>query len=941
MLKKIFFYLYVIINSLFCYSQGVNSYSIDANFNPNKKEITVNQKIIFQNTSDLNLEELFLNDWSHSYSSTETPLAQRLAEEYDRSFYFSNKDKRGSTNNLNIVINKKLSSWTRLKDQKDIIKVTLNIPVKKNEIIEVLLDYRITIPNDKFTGYGKRSDDDYYLKDWFISICPIINSQWIKNSNLNLEEVSRLPSNYSIKWTLPVNFNINSNLNLQNQDLKNDLKRLTFYGNMYSNIQFHLTKFNSYKYIKTPHINFLTDIKALDLSEIEVINNFKKIDSFITNKIGHYPHSKMMISQIEYNKNPNYGLSLLPDYLRPYNDLFYHEISILKVYLTEYLNERLQINPRKNNWLHEGLLTYFTIKYIDYYYPNYKILGKVAEKPFLKKIIKGYHLSKMEFNDGFLESYEFMQRYNNHQAPITSKDKLIKFNDEISTPAQVGVGLKFLDTYLGEEIILSSIKKVMDKAIDYNGIKNEFQSVVNKDINWFFQNYIGERRSFDLKYDYINISNDSISLKVKEKNNVKIPFKIGLIKNDSIIDFKWINSGFDKEIKFKNIQADYIAINPKQNFPELNHRNNWKKISNKLMWKSIDFKFIKDLENPKKNQLFYNPITNFNAYDGLIFGFRVNNKTFKNKPSSINIIPLYSISEKTLVGSFSGFYNFFKEDKSNYLTKLSIRANTYHYENNLRYTTYNPSLNLIFRSPDFRSDLKQLISLSWLSVKRDKSSEIQTNPNYDIGIIKYLYSGKGAIKYKTFQSQLQLSGLFTKISLTAEYRRVFKNARQVSIRVFAGKFLNYKNPSRNNNFFDFSLNRSSDYLFEHNYLGRSEKKGIYSQQFIMSEGGFKSKFSTPTANDYILTSNISVGLWKWIELYVDFGVAKNINFLTKGYYDSGIRFNLLPDFLEIYLPIQSSENQIELTQNNYLSRARIVISLEPKTLLNLFNRKWF
>ena len=64
--------------------------------------------------------------------------------------------------------------------------------------------------------------------------------------------------------------------------------------------------------------------------------------------------------------------------------------------------------------------------------------------------ISSLNLSKMKFNDGFLESYEFMLRNNNHQSPLTSKDRLIKFNDEISTPGYLGVGFKFLDNYISQ-----------------------------------------------------------------------------------------------------------------------------------------------------------------------------------------------------------------------------------------------------------------------------------------------------------------------------------------------------------------------------------------------------------------------------------------------------------------------------------------------------------
>lgn len=42
-------------------------------------------------------------------------------------------------------------------------------------------------------------------------------------------------------------------------------------------------------------------------------------------------------------------------------------------------------------------------------------------------------------------------------------------------------------------------------------------------------------------------------------------------------------------------------------------------------------------------------------------------------------------------------------------------------------------------------------------------------------------------------------------------------------------------------FFSFALDRPTDYLFDFNYLGRSEDTGLVSQQIIIAEGGFKSQ----------------------------------------------------------------------------------------------------
>jgi hypothetical protein len=108
----------------------------------------------------------------------------------------------------------------------------------------------------------------------------------------------------------------------------------------------------------------------------------------------------------------------------------------------------------------------------------------------------------------------------------------------------------------------------------------------------------------------------------------------------------------------------------------------------------------------------------------------------------------------------------------------------------------------------------------------------------------------------------------------------------------------------------------------------------------MSEGGFKSKFANPNANDFILATNLGFGLWKWIEAYTDFGIAKNKNIKAKYFYDTGLRLNLVPDYLEFYFPIQNSENFV-LNDQNYLTNVRFVLTVDINNIKQLFTRKWF
>ena len=108
-------------------SQGLNvKNQFSVNLKTDEKTLVVSQKIKLTNNTSEGLIDFFFNDWSHAYSSSKSPLAQRLAEEYDRRFYLGIKSKRGKTFGLKISINRKEIEWKRIDNQIDIIKISLD-----------------------------------------------------------------------------------------------------------------------------------------------------------------------------------------------------------------------------------------------------------------------------------------------------------------------------------------------------------------------------------------------------------------------------------------------------------------------------------------------------------------------------------------------------------------------------------------------------------------------------------------------------------------------------------------------------------------------------------------------------------------------------------------------------------------------------------------------
>ena len=173
---------------------------------------------------------------------------------------------------------------------------------------------------------------------------------------------------------------------------------------------------------------------------------------------------------------------------------------------------------------------------------------------------------------------------------------------------------------------------------------------------------------------------------------------------------------------------------------------------------------------------------------------------------------------------------------------------------------------------------------------------------------------------------------------TSKWRKLFLNNRQIELRFFAGAFL--FNEAKDSDYFSFALDRPTDYLFDYNYYGRSEDQGLFSQQFIEAEGGFKSQLQPAFANQWLTSLNGSFTIWNWIHAYGDVGLVKNKEENAQFLYDSGIRVSLVQDYFEVFFPVHSNLGW-EIAQPNYDQKIRFIVSLDFNTLLKLFTRRWY
>ncbi len=906
------------------------------------KTLNIKQDITYYNTSNDSLTSIVLNDWNNAFENKNTPLAKRFSDEFYRGFHLAKAADRGKTTIINLTGNDLTAlEWERTAENPDYIIVKLNRKLLPNEKIDIHLNYISKIPNDKFTRFGFDQNGGMALKNWFLSPARFENSSFIKYNNFNLDDIANAATDYELEIKIPNPYSLTTDLNSVSKNVTNpEYSIYKFTGKNRTDFNLYIEKQNHFKTFDNGLIEVSTDLKSKRIDDIQKAVIIDRIVSFAESFIGEYPHEKIVVSQIDYDRNPFYGLNQLPSFISPFSDDFIFEIQFLKTFLNNYLKNSLRLDPRKDNWVYDGIQIYAMMHYMDEHHKDQKMLGRLSDM----KLFKSYHITNLTFNEQYSYYYMLMARKNLDQPLGDSKNTLIKFNEQIAGKYRAGLSLRYLDDYLNHNIVPESLKEFYNLNKVGQSNRYDLEKILTKkspkNIEWFFNTIIDSRDIIDYKFSHVSRTADSVKFSINNKTGIYAPIPVYGIRKNQIVFKEWIEPKTrDSVYEFDRKNADKIVINYDNEVPEFNQRNNWRSLKSISFNRPVKFNFAKDLEDPYYNQILYLPTLYYNYYDGFTPGIRFSNKTILDKPFNFDINPAYSLKAGTLSGSSAFSWSQYYRNSTLYNVRYSISQNFFHYAPDATYLRLNPMVQFRIREKDLRDNRKQMFLFRQVIVNREASEYITDNsePNYSIFNARYSNTKTELINHFNFMTDLQFAGEFGKVSGEIEYRRLFQNNRKLNLRLFAGSFL-YN--TTNSDYFSFGLDRPTDYLFDYNLFGRSESTGFFSQQYVNAEGGFKSLIEPSYANQWMTTFNASYAVWNWIELYGDVGFLKNKHQNPFFAYDTGVRLNLVPDYFELYFPVYSN-NGWEITQTKYNEKVRFIITFSPKTLLTLFTRKWF
>jgi len=915
------------------FAQEMSEYtSIEAYLYPNHSEgsLEIQSTVRLKNSDFINNDTLYLYDWNHAFSSKNSSLGRAFQQRFDRSFHWAREDERGYTTDLEILLNGEPLPYERI--DYDVLKLIIQGTGEDFTLLE--LNYSLKLPSSKFTGYGINEQGTLVLKNNLILPIPLENgSSRVYHHQNKINQRTGLVA-YTIRFDRGDNHFIHSDLS--------PISYFDFQGIAASPPLFIID------HDDTSLIHYRTSEWSIHLDD-ELIKglsepkpHLSRIIDFVEDYLPGTETDNMVLTVNEYNEAPISLIADIPALLSPYPEGFIVEFKLVKTLLRKQLLLKFDSNMSEEHFYLDGFVQYLLERYIETYYPGIKLIGKFNRLWPLNR----YTLGEIQLKDYFKWLARFIDNRNLDQPLLTSTSALLNYNYSIANP--VRAAQLFHMSFNPQTSPESSAA-----LLDFQRASALTPGVSGFDLKWFFnpqstvpvvsERLLQNRQRIDFKFTDFKRAKNKDSILLHYNGAYPLPVKVSQYVGDQEVDSKWIsNENHETWVSFDTQKRSRYIVNPELESPEFTTINNTYNPRGGILKKPIKILPITDLDDLRYSQLFVTPQVLFNIYDGISLGAQLSNNTLVTKPFEYELSPYYSRKEKALIGAFKFSSNFWVNDKNRSRISAGIFGLSQHFDINSRYSTVTPYVAISQNVSGITSRTNQSFLARLRSVSRsidENSIETQPldNPDYVVFNLRYQKTKQSLFDYRSLLGDLQLTPEFIKLSSSTEYRKLFDNNTQLSFRLYGGVFLRN---IQSNGYFDFSIGRPNDYLYDYSLIGRSESEGLSAQQLIRGEGGFVSSVDQGFSNGAIAASNVAVNLWRFIEVYTELGYLKNKGEKARYLYGSGLRLNLVPDYLEVYLPVHNHTG-FEAFDKDYSSKIRFVLSLEIETLSRLFTRSLF
>jgi hypothetical protein len=938
--------------------------------NDTKHELDGFESVEYINNSPDTLRFLYFHLWANAYSNNDTRLAKEIIQREGKGKLFNDPELRGFIDSLDFKAKGEAVPWNLLEGFPDICRINLKRPLSPGDSIQITTPFHLKIPKGVTSRMG-HIGQSYQISQWYPKPAVYDRSGWHQMPYLDQGEFYSEFGCFDVSITLPDNYIVGSIGNLQNEDEIKMLDRLSadaswmkitgsgvppFPPSSQNMKTLHYTESNVHDFAwfadKRFHVlkgklslpgsgreittwAMFTDQESwLWANSISYINN---AISYFSGCIGDYPYSSFTAVQSALTSGAGMeypGLTVIGLAHDPYllDEVIAHEISHMWFYSS------IGSDERTYPFMDESLATAYESRFLAEKYPGKK-LWELNFKNI--KIAEFFHLDEMPVQ--MIQELEWLvPARRNLEQPANLKSEDYSYDNYGSIIYyKAGQGFNYLRSYLGDSLFDSIMHDYYNKWRNRHpypeDLSSIFQSHTDKDLSWFFDDFLGTTERLD--YKMVRLEDQKIL--IKNRGELKSPLLIAGMSGDSAASEKWYE-GFTGKKWLTVPQNDFpeIKIDPGHKMTELYRLNN--NIRTRGIFSKTDHiypRFLFTLDDPDKRSLIYMPALNWTRPDGFMVGLALFNGLSIPKTVEYFVIPFYAFQNSGLRGYGRISVNKMPYNSFIRLLKFSLEGEKFGAPGNQDYYKTRIGLEIFLRPNSVINPLSHEISGNYIAASDLNQFESQAPVKMKSYVsLGYLLQRAGIVNPYSMLVSLELGDSYQKTSLEANYRfSYYGKNRGLDARLFTGTMFN---TGSSDPFYSFTASGRSGpelYLYQ----------GIYPDRFTRFPETFWSKQMTMTEGGLVTPVSDSLGYSRWLcsltltsslpEKISWFPVKPFATFVMNGtgaatankpvlFFEAGIKAGIW-DFFEIWIPLLVSDN-INTINGSIKERIRFVFRLD-------------
>lgn len=932
-------WLFVLAMALPLGASAQYHYEVHAELEPDLTTIAGTIKISGRNPFNHPIDTLFIQYWPAAYQKN-SALDAELLENQNVQLHFNPMPIPAElywidSNNEPFPIS----------TPSDNIGLLLANSIPPNDSFQIELLFRYQLPPHIHNGFGK-SATDIRLAQWFPRIAPNDGQKflYIPNNYNRLTHVASSAINGTLRYPKSVQCQCAAT-NSEITTATNNQSQLTFDSE------------NS----AARDVTFLCGSRVYNITPI---NRSLKFELVLSNQMPPPYDWELAAAQVfdfweaytglQWTSKTKIVLLEQPGKLEPTTEMLFlkyekkvalFEVQLLAALTRAYLEHVNNWSSWEQAWFVMGFSNLIVSNYAREKRPELGFLGPLGNLWFARFL----NLQQYPYDFEKQLFYNYMARLGVDQPLEGTADQFNKANYLAVVQGKSVMAFRYLEDFVGAKNFRRGVHRWLQAGPDAGNQPATFVSHLqfyhNQDLQWWLTDLAPSFGKIDYAITKISSCSYTFGVHVKNKGDLTTPFSITGYKNGAPLITLWYE-GFtgSKLLPFHLEAYDYVAIDHQQRMPEINARNNYRRTTGFFRGqRPLQLQLIGSVEDPRKTQIFWMPHLDFNAYDKALLGLSFHNITPVAKRFEYQLLPEYSTGTGKIMGAGGVQYRFTPTKGPFHLVYMSLYARYNHYANNLTFTRLSPTIGAFLRKPRPRDENIHKLRLRAVSLNRETPTNFASDAqaafdfnraSYTIADFRYRWENVKILSPHTLEFDLQGASAFSRISLTIDKRWMLPNKKWLILRGFGGAFLH--NTAQQTTFYSFGLSGTRDYLFDYALLGRTDLSGLWSRQFFVTDGGFKSA-TNQFANQWITTVSASVPIWKWVGVFGDLGAMDQANNI---YWDYGIRISLLSDFLEVYLPIQNHNTNF-LKSAGYFNNTRFILNIKTSEIIQRLRRGYY